>query len=75
MKFKIGETNIICSNLDNSLKFYKDILGFEIAEHEDGAVRLKCNNSYFLLLPVAKPAERRGDYCAFPEISFDLDCR
>ncbi len=28
MKFAVGEINIICTNLEASLRFYRDILGF-----------------------------------------------
>lgn len=72
MKFHIGETNIICTNLENSLKFYKDVLGFEIAEHEDGAVRMKFSGQYYLLLPVAKQLKIQSEYSSVPEYSLDL---
>ncbi|MCB0728850.1 MAG: VOC family protein [Ignavibacteriae bacterium] len=72
MKFYAGETNIICSNLENSLKFYKDIIGFEEVEHDDGAIRMKFSGQYYLLLPVAKPVSERSEYCSVPEISLDI---
>ncbi len=72
MKFYNGETNIVCSNLENSLKFYKDILGFEFIEEDGEAVRLKLCNQYYLLLPVAQQRIERNKYCEFPEVSLDL---
>lgn len=72
MEFEAGEINILCSDIEKSLSFYKDVLGFEIIEHEDGAVRLKCIDKIFLLLPFAKKYERKAKYGSIPEISFDL---
>ncbi|MBS1519135.1 MAG: VOC family protein [Bacteroidetes bacterium] len=72
MKFEIGETNIICSDLVKSLNFYKDVLGFEIVEKEDSAVRIRKGGQVFLLLPVANPIQNRPEYSTAPEISFDL---
>ena len=72
MKFYDGETNIICSNLENSLGFYRDILGFELIEKDSEALRLKCGNSYYLLLPLAKQKKERSPYCSIAEFSIDL---
>ena len=72
MKFYAGETNIICSDLETSLRFYQNVLGFEEVEHDDGAIRMKFSGQYYLLLPVAKPSSKRNEYCTFPEDSLDI---
>lgn len=72
MKFKTGEINIICFDLERSLAFYRDILGFGLVEREGIACRIRCDNTYFLLLPVAKAQNTHDSYCSKPTISFDL---
>lgn len=72
MVFKSGETNIICTNIENSLKFYKNILGFEFVEKEGIAIRLRNGDNKFLLLPVAKSPRISAPYCTTPEYSLDL---
>ena len=72
MQFKPGEINIICSNLERSLAFYRDLLGFEVVSIEDGAWHLKCGGVPFLLLPFAKTTPDRKPYCQEPAVSFDL---
>lgn len=70
--FKVGETNIICTNLERSRTFYETILGFKFVEEDQGAVRLKCDNQYFLLLPFATQKRKEAEYCSIAEVSFDL---
>ncbi len=72
MKFKTGEINIICTNLERSLTFYRDVLGFVFVEQEGIACRLKCGDMYVLLLPVANSPHPREPYCSTATISFDL---
>ena len=72
MKFKTGEINIICSDLERSLVFYRDILGFTLIKQEGIACRLRCDNTHFLLLPVANSSRPREPYCSKPIISIDL---
>ncbi|MFT7587120.1 MAG: catechol 2,3-dioxygenase-like lactoylglutathione lyase family enzyme [Cellvibrionaceae bacterium] len=72
MVFKSGETNIICTNLEKSLVFYQDILGFIFVEEEQGAVRLVLSGRYYLLLPFASQTRPTWEYCSAPDISFDL---
>ncbi|MEE9553166.1 MAG: VOC family protein [candidate division Zixibacteria bacterium] len=72
MEFKTGEINIVCADLDRSLTFYRDILGFTLIEREGIACRLQCENTCFLLLPVANSPRSREPYCSIPIISFDL---
>ena len=70
--FRVGETNIICTNLERSRMFYETVLGFKFIEEDQGAVRLKCDNQYFLLLPFATQKRKEADYCSTAEVSFDL---
>lgn len=72
MKFEVGEINILCSDIKRSLNFYKNVLGFEVIEIENGAVRIKCIDKIFLLLPVGNKTVRTALYGTIPEISFDL---
>ena len=43
MRFRMGETNIICTDLERSLHFYRDLLGFEALEPEGPAWHLECD--------------------------------
>ena len=70
--FSIGEINVICSSLERSLAFYRDVLGFDFVEEEAGAVRLSCRGRDVLLLPFAAAAEQPSVYCSRPTISLDL---
>lgn len=72
MKFGSGEINIICTDIKKSLEFYQNILGFSFVEEEDGAVRLKNESTYYLLLPFAKHPRPKSHYCQTAEYSFDL---
>jgi catechol 2,3-dioxygenase-like lactoylglutathione lyase family enzyme len=73
LTFKPGETNIICLDLERSLRFYRDILGFQVVEHEgSAAVHMRCAEQPFLLLAVAKSPINEVEYCEVPAISFDL---
>ena len=69
---EIGEINIICSDAQRSLRFYRDVLGFDMVEEEAGAYRLRCGATTFLLLPIAGPSPPRHPYCSVPEFSIDL---
>lgn len=72
MEFKFGEFNIVCRDLEKSLQFYQDILGFEFVEKDSGAIRLKFCGNYFLLLPFAKNENDESPYCTKPTFSFDI---
>ncbi len=73
VEFTPGETNIICTNLERSLKFYRDVLGFIVVEREGPvAVHMHCADRPFLLLAVAKIPLTEVAYCQVPAISFDL---
>lgn len=63
---------MICTDVDRSLRFYRDILGFEPVEEEGPARRLKCGSTCILLLPVAGAAGPPEPYCSVPTFSFDL---
>mgnify|MGYP001210126244 CR=1 FL=1 len=71
-KFRAGEINIVCTDLPRSLRFYRDILGFEEVGEDEGAVRISCGTVHFLLLPVASERAVGTSYCQRAEISFDL---
>ncbi|MGB3716578.1 MAG: VOC family protein [Candidatus Promineifilaceae bacterium] len=71
--FTPGETNIICTNLERSLRFYRDVLGFTVDEREGpAAVHMHCADRPFLLLAVAKSPLAEVAYCEAPALSFDL---
>jgi len=73
LTFTSGETNIICLDLERSLRFYRDMLGFQVVEHEGpAAVHIRCADRPFLLLTVAKSPINEVEYCEIPAISFDL---
>lgn len=71
MNFTIGEINIIGTDLERSLHFYRDVLGFEAIEREDPGYHLRCGDVKLLLLAVAGPGQIQP-YCSKPEISIDL---
>lgn len=72
MRFRIGETNIICTDLERSLRFYRDLLGFEVLEAEGPAWHLACDGRKFLLLGVAERSREPVPYCQTAEFSLDL---
>lgn len=69
---QVGEINVICSNLEASLAFYRDVLGFTVTGEEDGAVHLDCGGQSFLLLPYAKTKRDLQPYVSVTEFSVDL---
>ena len=72
MRASVGEINIICTDLDRSLQFYRDVLGFEVLAQEDPGYHPACGETRFLLLGVAESARMAQPYCATPEFSVDL---
>lgn len=68
----IGEINIICTDLDRSIKFYRDVLGFEVLEQDDIACHIRCGQTRFLLLAMAQSESSRLPYGQTPEFSIDL---
>jgi len=61
MKLKIGEGLIKVKDMDESRKFYEDVLGFEFVEQEGDCFRIKLNDHKLLLMPVeADQAPRVG---------------
>ena len=72
MQFKLGEINIVCTNLDESLKFYQDVLGFISKRDKEGFFHLRCGDQMFLLLPEAKERSFVTPYCDKAEFSLDL---
>lgn len=72
MKFTVGEINIVCTNVEASLKFYRDILGFVPTQDEDGFYHLLSDGRQYLLLPIANTAFPEGSYGSIAQISMDL---
>ena len=72
MEFSVGEINIVCTDLDGSLRFYRDVIGCRYVEEEAGAVRLELGGRHLLLLPFAKTTAVADAYCSRAEITFDL---
>lgn len=73
--FTLSETNIVTTDLSQAREFYVNVLGFEEIEEDSGALRLRKNGAYFLLLPVAResnPANSGVAYSVRAQISFDL---
>ena len=70
--FSIGEINIICTNLERSVAFYKDVLGFKIGEQDESFCRMNCGQYIFLLLAIAESKQAPQPYGHAPEFSIDL---
>ena len=73
MKFLAGEINIICTNVDNSLRFYRDVLGFTPTQDEDGFYHMQFDGRQYLLLPIAKVKFVESDYASIAQVSMDLN--
>jgi catechol 2,3-dioxygenase-like lactoylglutathione lyase family enzyme len=72
MECSIGEINIVCTDAERSLRFYRDILGFDVLGEEAGCWHLGCGEAKFLLLPFAEVSRRPAKYCSEPCFSVDL---
>jgi catechol 2,3-dioxygenase len=72
MHCRVGEINIICTELDRSLRFYRDVLGFEVLGAEGPAYHLACGGTRFLLLGVARRSREALPYCQVADFSIDL---
>lgn len=72
MQFSPGEINIICTQLDRSLAFYRDVLGYRVIGEENGAVRLALGERLLLLLPLASAPALELPYCERAAVTFDL---
>lgn len=72
MEFATGELNVICTDVDKSLRFYRDVLGLKEVEREGKAVRLRSKTLFVLLLPEADRATRLQLYPSIPTFSLDL---
>ena len=62
MPMRLGAINIICSDINRSLRFYCDMLGFELLEHQDWFAHLSCDGRDVTLLAVAKEPNPRVRY-------------
>lgn len=69
---RIGEINVVCTDAEKSLRFYRDILGFEVLGEEGGCWHLACGETKFLLLPFAGSPRKPPKYCAEASFSVDL---
>jgi catechol 2,3-dioxygenase-like lactoylglutathione lyase family enzyme len=72
LKCRIGEVNIISTDAERSLRFYRDLLGFEVVRQEKGAYHMRCGATKFLLLPVAESENDRRPYCTVATVSVDI---
>ena len=72
MQFETGEINIICTEIDRSMNFYHNVLGFKLIEREGTACRLKYGPTTLLLLPLSDNHLPQRRYCSFPTISLNL---
>lgn len=72
MKFRRGEVNIICSDLEKSLHFYRDVLGFTPTTDAEGFYHMLFEGNQYLLLPTAKPSESVAPYATVAQFSMDL---
>lgn len=72
MRFTVGEINVICTSLQRSLAFYRDVLGFEPVRQEGAGWHMRNGNVRFLLLGVAANPQPVIRYCQQPEFSVDL---
>ena len=70
--FQFGEINIVCTDIDKSLKFYTDVLQFKLSSENDGAIQLVGVGQKFLLVPIAFKKVTDEPYCSKAQISFDL---
>ena len=72
MRCRIGEINIICTDLDRSLCFYCGLLGFEARQQEGPGWHLACDGARLLLLAVATTGREPTPYCQMAEFSLDV---
>jgi catechol 2,3-dioxygenase-like lactoylglutathione lyase family enzyme len=71
MEFRPGEINILCSDLDRSVRFYTDVFDFQLLEQEAPFAHMMCGPQSFLLLAIT-PAKEAVPYCSEPSFSIDL---
>lgn len=73
MQFTPGEINIICTDLEASLVFYRDVLGFIPTQDEDGFYHMQFAGRQYLLLPTAKKSFPVDEYETVSQFSMDLN--
>lgn len=71
-KAVLGEINVLCTDLERSLAFYRDALGLAETGREGGAVHLDAGPTSLLLLPFATVPRTAQEYGAEPTVSFDM---
>ena len=74
MDFEPAAVNVICSDLERSVRFYRDVLGFRAGERGERFAHLHAGDRTFTLLAFAQPRPEPWTYCTQPEISVDLIC-
>ncbi len=73
MKLRLGEINIICTDLERAKAFYCGLLGMEAIEYEgESALHCRLAGTHFLLLATAKQPADLKPYSSKSCISFDL---
>ncbi len=72
MQYEPGEINIICTDVQASLHFYCELLGFTSTTDEEGFYHLRCGGHQYLLLPIAQPIADLPVYGSVPQFSMDL---
>jgi catechol 2,3-dioxygenase-like lactoylglutathione lyase family enzyme len=72
MHFQPGEINIICSDVQKSLHFYRDILGLTAETDAEGFYHLRSGGFQYLLLPIAGRSAPDEPYGAGAQISLDF---
>lgn len=79
---KIQHVALICSNYEQSKKFYTEVLGFEVtgeyfrAERQSYKLDLALNNQYTLELfsfPSPPPRISRPEACGLRHLAFEVD--
>jgi catechol 2,3-dioxygenase-like lactoylglutathione lyase family enzyme len=54
MRFRPAGITVICSDLDRSLRFYRDVLGLSVLGPDGLGLRLGLDGGSLLLLPIAE---------------------
>ena len=72
MNFSLGEFNIVCTNLENSIRFYRDIMNFELIERAETYAHFKCDKQTLTLLAFAENQNEKLPYGTNATFSLDL---
>lgn len=69
---EIGEINVVCRDLERSVRFYRDALGFAVEERGGAYARVRCGAQRFLLLATAQRDAPRAPFGEVTGVSVDL---